>query len=156
MCYCVEVTHGSANRRIRVNFVQTIRRRHLKKDIPPISIREWEAHATEKYSECPKHITIVRHADLEDDSEFHCVIATPFVGPLRPGEKANYRRNFIIPGQDVMLVKDPEFGLFSIVRVMDEHDGSEHILFTGVNSRMGFVLPMEQVPPELLQTEEHV
>ena len=38
-----------------------------------VSIRDLEKWAVEKFKQCPKHITIIRHADREDDSQFHCV-----------------------------------------------------------------------------------
>ena len=99
-----------------------------------ISIRELERWAIEKYSDCPRQTTVVRHADLEDDSAFHCVIAGSGVV-----------RDFIVPGQNVLLLSDPEYGLFSTIRVRDK-DGGENALCVSVNSRIGFLLPVDKVP----------
>lgn len=118
-----------------------------------VNIRSLEELALEKYIECPKHITIVRHADLEDDSEFHCT-RTAIMGPLRKGE--GLVRNFIVPGQTVIMARDPKYGLFSVIRVSEEVNGPEFALVASVNSRMGFLLPLEKLPRELLGVEVQI
>lgn len=118
-----------------------------------VDIRSLEKDALEKYIECPKHITIVRHADLEDDSEFHCQIVA-LMGPPKPGTSTT--RNFIVPGQEVVMVEDKKYGQFSIIRVSEEVNGPEYALITSVHSRMGFLYPLEKLPKELLGVEVRV
>ena len=115
-----------------------------------IDIQELEKRAHERYRECPKHTTVVRHADLEDDSVFHCV-PVAIVGPHQSGKQGN--RVFIVPGQEVVMVEDPVYGLFSIIRVFEQINGPEYALVISVRSRMGFSVEIEKFPPDLLQTE---
>jgi hypothetical protein len=126
----------------------------LERNNPLISIREWEALAIERYSECPRQMTIVRHADNQDDSEFFCILAASFEGPVLPGVHAEYRRYFDVPGQDMTVVEDSQFGPFSVVQVWDQHDRSAYFLFTGVHSRMGFLVLADDVAVLLDREEE--
>ena len=116
-------------------------------------VRKLEQYALEKYKECTKCVTIVRHADHDDDSEFHCVPAAPFMGPLLPGIFSQYQRNFLVPGQDVINFNDEEVGRFSIVRVLEEENGPEYWLIASVTSRVGFIIPIDKLPNSLLKKE---
>jgi len=120
-----------------------------------INIRELESLALERYKECPKFVTIVRHADREDDSLFHCVPSKEFVGPLFPGGKT-YKRNFIVPGQDVVMVMDIKFGLFTILKVLETDDGPTYWLISSEQSRMGFIIGYSQLPEDLRKLAEAV
>ncbi len=118
-----------------------------------VSIRDLEKWAVEKFKQCPKHITIIRHADREDDSQFHCVpMLTKDVSMVQRHEPVD----FIVPGQTVIMVEDPEFGLFSIIRVTEKEGGPEFALVTSVTNRMGFLLPLEKLPPRLLHVDTPV
>ena len=119
-----------------------------KNTLPRVRIRDMEKHALEMYIECPKYTTIVRHADLVDDSVFHCY--TMFVGPARPGTDP-YQRNFIVPKQEVRLVEDPTYGLFSVIRVSENSDGPEQWLVTSIQNRMGFLLAFDKLRVEDLE-----
>lgn len=115
-------------------------------------VRSLERHALEKYKECPKYVTIVRHADLVDDSEFHCVLSAPFVGPPRQRGYSHYQKNFVVPGQKVINFDDDELGKFVLVRVIAE-DEVGYWLVASVRSRVGFLLPLDRVPQFLLCEE---
>jgi hypothetical protein len=115
-------------------------------------VRSLEHYALEKYKECPKFVTIVAHADLEDDSEFHCVLSKPFVGPPSPKGCNHYQKNFIVPGQKVINFDDDELGKFVIVKVIAE-DSNEYWLIVSVRSRIGFILSIEKLP-DFLRREE--
>ena len=111
-------------------------------------VRKLEQFAIEKYSECPKYVTIVRHADLEDDSEFHCM-RVPISSDLGPAPRlysSYYQRNFLVPGQEVINFEDDEVGRFSIVRVLESDNGPEYWLISSVRSRMGFIIPIDKLP----------
>jgi hypothetical protein len=118
----------------------------------PIDIRELEGMSVEKYRECPKHTTIVRHADLVDDSVFHCVPVIPFVGPPQQGENP-WHREFIVPGQEVLMGEDPTYGLFTFLRVLWEKRGVEFWLVTSIRSRIGFLLPLAIIQEERFRKE---
>lgn len=115
-------------------------------------VRSLERYALEKYKECPKYVTIVRHADREGDSEFHCVLSKPFIGPSPLNGCAHYQKNFIVPGQKVINFDDDELGKFVIVKVIAE-DGNEYWLIASVRSRIGFILSIEKLP-DFLRREE--
>lgn len=118
-------------------------------------VRKLEQFAIEKYSECPKYVTIVRHADLEDDSEFHCM-RVPISSDLGPAPRlysSYYQRNFLVPGQEVINFEDDEVGRFSIVRVLESDNGPEYWLISSVRSRMGFIIPIDKLPESLLKEE---
>ncbi|MFA6609011.1 MAG: hypothetical protein WCT07_03855 [Candidatus Paceibacterota bacterium] len=117
--------------------------------ITQVNIREFERYSIERYQKCPKHITIIRHADLEDDSELHCVLMD-YVGPK---QKQNLQKDFIVPGQEVIMVYDPTFGLFSIIRVSEKEGGPEFALVTSVQSFGGFLIPIEKLPINLFRLE---
>ena len=116
---------------------------------PIVNIRDLEKDACENYKQCPKHITIIRHADLEDDSQFHCIPMSTKDMPMQRSEPVD----FIVPGQTVVMVEDREFGLFSIIRVTEKENGPEFALVTSVTNRMGFLLPLEKLPSHLLHVE---
>jgi len=120
-----------------------------------INVRDLELLALERYKECPKFVTIVRHADREDDSLFHCVPSKGFVGPLIPGGKT-YKRNFIVPGQNVVMVTDNNFGLFTILKVLETDDGPTYWLISSEQSRMGFIIGYKQLPENLREIAEAV
>ncbi len=114
-----------------------------------INIRQLDQYAVEAYRQCPKHITIIRHADREDDSKFHCLpMATKSVPMVRLDPI-----DFIVPGQVVIMVEDSDFGLFTIIRVTEQEDGPQFALVTSVRNRMGFLIPFNKVPGHLLQME---
>lgn len=118
-------------------------------------VRKLELHAIEKYSECPKYVTIVRHADLVDDSEFHCVRVpvSPSVGPVPRINSQYYQRNFLVPGQEVINFDDDEVGRFAIVRVLETEEGPEYWLISSVRSRVGFIIPIDKLPESLMKKE---
>lgn len=124
-----------------------------KKTLPSVRIRELEKHALEMYIECPKYTTIVRHADLVDDSVFHCF--TTFVGAPAP-DTDPFQRNFTVPKQEVWLVEDSEYGLFSVIRVFENSEGPEFWLVTSIRNRMGFLLPLDHLHLEDLMPKAHV
>ncbi len=118
-------------------------------------VRKLEQYALEKYSECPKYVTIIRHADLEDDSEFHCVrsLLSPVFGPVPCIKSSYYQKKFIVPAQDVINFEDDEVGRFSIVHVTEVDGDSEYWLIASVRSRMGFIIPIDKLPESLLKKE---
>lgn len=116
-----------------------------------VNIRDLEALSLERYVECPKFVTIVRHVDHTDDSEFHCVPSTLL--PLADGTKAPVR-NFIVPYQDIIMVQDINFGRFCIVKVLDTDDGPQYWLISSVNSRTGFIILHDSLPENLLEAEK--
>lgn len=116
-------------------------------------ILDLEKDSVEKYSECPKYVTIIRHADREDDSKFHCVPFQPFTGPILPGIDPHYQRNFLVPGQEIITVEDLKYGLFSITKVLEKENGPEYWLVASVHSRMGFLIPFEKLPQDLILEE---
>jgi hypothetical protein len=124
-----------------------------KNSLPIVRIRELEKHALEMYVECPKYTTIVRHADLVDDSVFHCF--TTFIGPPLPGTYP-FQRNFTVPKQEVWLVEDAEYGLFSVIRVFEKPESPECWLVTSIRNRMGFLLPFEHLRLEDLMPVTYV
>lgn len=119
-------------------------------------VRQLEKFAVERYIECPKYMTIVRHADLEDDSEFHCVcmIASPELGPQPGIGFPYYVRNFVVPGQEIINFDDEVVGKFVILRVVKEENDKEYWLITNVWSRVGFIIPIDKLPESLLRNEE--
>jgi hypothetical protein len=119
-------------------------------------VRDLEKFAIEKYSECPKYVTIIRHADLQDDSEFHCVLFNSLIGPILPGRSRSLQRDFLVPGQDIILAHDMLYGLFSITRVLDQDLDVGYWLIVSVHSRMGFLIPLEKLPQELQQPAEEL
>lgn len=113
-------------------------------------VRKLEQSALEKYSECPKYVTIINHADKVDDSEFHCVYS--FNGPKLPASKLGVR-NFIVPGQELINFEDEDYGKFTVVRVFETEEGPEYWLIVSVQSRMGFIIPFNMLPESLLANE---
>jgi hypothetical protein len=120
--------------------------------IPEINIQVLEQFSLENYKECPKYVTIVRHASLEDDSEFHCVRCIPLIGPVIPGSSLS-KRNFIVPGQVVLMVTDKIFGLFCIIKVLDVDGASVFWLVSSAKSSVGFIIPLGALPKELLSNK---
>jgi hypothetical protein len=100
-----------------------------------VNVRDLEVFALDKFIRCPKYTTIVRHGDLEDNSEFFCTKV--FVGPPAPGTDP-YHRYFAVPRQSVVMAEDILYGLFSITYVMD--DAGEYWLVTSEKSGLGFLL----------------
>lgn len=49
------------------------------------------------------------------------------------------------------MARDRKYGLFSITRVTEQIDGPNYWLVTSVKNLMGFLLPFEKLPPELLE-----
>lgn len=106
-----------------------------------IHIRELEEEALVRFSECPKHLTIVRSADQVEDTPFHCMV------------DANTRRDFTVPKQEVVLVQDAEYGTFSVIKVRDKRDDAEYALFTD-RDRLGFLYPLDKLTFTLCVEEE--
>ena len=119
--------------------------------VPQVNIRELEKFAIERYQKCPKYITIVRHADLEDDSEFHCILMN-HIGSSEI--ETGFQKDFIVPGQEVIMVHDPIFGLFSIIRVSEKEGGPEFALVASAQSIGGFLMPIDKLSVNLLLPEE--
>lgn len=126
--------------------METVERRHHKR----IDVRALEDAAVEKYSKCPKYTTIVRHASLEDDSAFHCILLNS--GDISEAVPLESQRDFIVPEQLVIMAKDWESGLFSVIRVTEPINAKDYWLVTSVTSRMGFILPFDKLPQELLNS----
>lgn len=117
-----------------------------------VVVKGLEEIAVEKYFECPKFLTIVQHANRMDDSEVHCVPKLPCVGPTVLAEGYSYQRNFIIPGQNLILAEDERFGLFSIVRALEKEKGVWFWLITNVvNNWGGYIIPIDKLPEQFLK-----
>jgi hypothetical protein len=110
-----------------------------------VDIRSLEKLALETYRECPRFVTIITHADLTDDSGFHCVPSAPFVGP-KPVNNFSYQRDFIVPGQEITLLQDDTYGLFTLLKVLDTQDGPAYWMLSSVASRMGFIIAYDELP----------
>lgn len=108
-----------------------------------INIRTLEEKALVRFRECPKQVTIVRSADQKEDMPFHCIVDT---------QKS---RDFVVPKQEVMLVYDLEYGMFSVVKVRDKDGDGEYALFTS-RDRLGFLYPLGELPFEFPAAEESV
>lgn len=115
-----------------------------------INFRELEKFSIERYQRCPKYITIVRHANLEDDSEFHCILMD-YIGP-KP--QSWLQRNFIVPEQKVLMANDATFGLFAIIRVYEKEDGPEFALIASVQTVGGIIISIEDLQKEVFHIEE--
>ena len=120
-----------------------------------VDIRHLEKLSLEAYKECPRFVTIVTHADRTDDSLFHCVPAQPFIGPKKPGTFF-YHRDFIVPEQEIILLQDNDYGLFTLLRVMDSNQGPTYWLLSSVTSRMGFLVRHSDLPNSLVGEEEQL
>ena len=118
-----------------------------------VDIRLLEVMAVEVYQECPRFVTIVTHADRSDDSPIHCFLAKPFLGPKRRGDEV-YHRDFIVPEQSVILLQDNQFGLFSLLKVMESDGNKVYWLLSSTASRRGFVINYDDLPTSLLTEEE--
>lgn len=97
-------------------------------------------------------MSIVANANHEADSWLHCIPMDQPSDAIRLGAHPNVR-DFIIPRQSVIIVKDSEYGIFSILRVTDTTVGPDYWLVTSEKNRMGFLLPFDKLPPELLESE---
>jgi hypothetical protein len=115
------------------------------KDMSHIRIRDLEQFAIEKYNEGPKLPTIMHEIHKEGYGELHSVVS--FVGPFKIGTNP-FKRDFFVPRQEARMVEDPMYGLFSIVHVATEKNGPLYALITSVNSRIGFLMPLEFVTIE--------
>lgn len=114
-----------------------------------IDVRKLEESAVEKYRKCPKSITTIRHAELEEDTEFHCILLNPFRGPSLVGV-GEYLRKFTIPEQQVILVVDRDYGQFNVIQVLEPEENVAYWLVISYTNRMGFLLPLDKLPRELL------
>lgn len=121
--------------------------------VSQISIRTLEAYSIEKYRDVPSLPTIMHAADQKGNEEVHCVL-TSFVGPPQPGVNPLIR-DFIVPEQKVHMVEDPEYGLFSVIRVYRKEGSPLYALITSARSRMGFLLSVDKVKTEESKTWGH-
>lgn len=86
-----------------------------------------------EFKECPKVLTIGRHADLEETTEVYCLEA-----------KTNHRTSYFIPKQNLVSREGPESSTFHFVKVSEkENEPSMYWLVIHGVSRMGFLFPLE-------------
>lgn len=109
-----------------------------------------DVFAIEKYSQCPKQLTIVENATLPSDSGFYCIPMNNCAVHLGAN---TIIREFIVPQQCAIIAKDRKYGLFSVLRVTDITEGPDYWLVTSVKSLVGFLLPFDKLPQELLEKE---
>lgn len=106
----------------------------------------------EFYTETPKTMTAVTHANETDDSEFHCV----WTGCSRQiPQRVN--KVFTVPRQKVELLLDPVYGMFYLIRVIPQfvvplYPGKDFWLVAQANGRSGFLVSAEAIqedrPPQ--------
>lgn len=107
--------------------------------------------AIELYSKCPKAITVIRHADKTDDSEFHCIWkGLMFDWFSRSFAQVCAKRVFTVPRQQAQYLVDPNCGGFLAVRVRPQfpitsYVSSEYWLFASVKDPFGFLVPADAV-----------
>ena len=116
--------------------------------IPIIDITAlYQSEAFEYYSECPKIITAVTHADKTDDSEFYC----RWSGLHYDRETKEFRRYsakkvFIVPRQRVRQFFDRVYGDYLALKVIPPPDSSLYEgemfwLFVSIKNPFGFLVP---------------
>lgn len=118
----------------------------MEKSLPVIHVRSLERKAIERYKEGPKLPTVFHAADTGRSDDFHCVPICP-EGPPKPGVNP-FQRDFIVPKQEVRMVEDPDYGLFTITRVEEEEGGQSYLLVMSVKDRIGFLLRPEDCAVE--------
>ena len=99
----------------------------------------------EFYTETPKTVTAVTHADETDVSEFHCV----WKGCPRQSPQC-VDKFFNVPRQKVELLIDLRYGMFYLIKVIPKfvvplYPGKEFWLVAQANGRSGFLMPSEAV-----------
>ena len=84
------------------------------------------------FTECPKVLTLGRHADLEETTEVYCVDA-----------RTNEQIAYFIPKQNLLSRNGPESSIFHLIKV-SKIQGTEptHWLVIYGVSRKGFLLPV--------------
>lgn len=121
--------------------------------------------AIESYSRCPLTVTVVRHAEEMDDSEFDCVhigLCHNFERGAWTEETVHYasERIFIVPKQKIDTWKDPDYGMFYLVRVvprftlLSHRNEREFYLIGQMNGRAGFLVRLSAVDHQSGQEEE--
>lgn len=123
----------------------------MAKPLPIIRVRSLEHKALERYREGPKLPTVFHAADTGRSDDFHCVPVCP-EGPPKPGTNP-FQRDFAVPKQEVRMVEDPEYGLFTITRVQDGQNGPTYLLVMSVKDRIGFLLRPEDCVVEERELE---
>ncbi len=85
------------------------------------------------FRECPKILTIGRHADLEETTQVYCV-------DVISGEKLAY----FVPEQKLLSRQGPELSIFHLVKVSKQQNiQPTHWLVIYSVSRKGFLVPIE-------------
>lgn len=92
-----------------------------------------ERFAVHRYGECPKFLTIVRHADLEEDTPLHCVLT-----------KSKEAVDLHVPKQDFLLKNDEDGLRFAIIKVKQKPDDDVlYWLVVRLFDRKGILVPYE-------------
>ena len=85
-----------------------------------------------QFNECPKFLTIVRHADLSETTPLHCRVA---------GSRKEV--DFMVPQQKLDMQYTPEGIRYSAVLV--RRYGAHYYLFVCDPIRMGFLVPAKKI-----------
>ena len=95
--------------------------------------RNYKTRIVRDFRECPKVLTVGRHADLEETTEVYCVDA-------KTGERLAY----FVPEQKLLSRAGPERSIFHLVKVSKQQNTqpTHWLVIYGV-SRRGFLLPIE-------------
>lgn len=91
-----------------------------------------------KFVECPKFLTIVRHADLDEVTPIHCRVAGS-------GKEVD----FLVPQQKLDMQFTPEGIRYSAVLVIKNE--TPHYLFVCEWNRMGFLVPVRKINTQRLK-----
>lgn len=127
-------------------------------------IRLQKTKAVQMYTETPKTMTAVMHANEADDSEFHCV----WTGSNREGRSKHMpqgwpycvKKVFTVPRQRMEIRSDPIYGMFYCIRVipqfiLPQYPGKVFWLVAQMNGRYGFLVPLEKLDEEPQEEQVH-
>lgn len=122
-------------------------------------------HAVEVYSEVPKLVTAICHANASDNSEFHCVwtgTAHDIEGSRQQSEGRPYciKKVFLVPKQRMISCWDRKYGWFYAICVIPQFEvrlyGNQGFhLVAHMDSRKGFLIPSYRFLEGIKEEEPH-
>lgn len=102
-----------------------------------------------RFAETPRTLTVARHVDQEDDSEFFCIQILKVVDEHSGDSVEIWRKRlFLVPKQSLITRFDEKYGLFMCVQVMDPEENNQIFwMVSDCVDRRGFLLPLPAYSP---------
>jgi hypothetical protein len=118
------------------------------KKLPLIDVSELTQFAIDSYSETPKFMTIVRHADDVDHSLFFCVKIEQVIDPHSKKPVLVWsKKEFVVPRQRLCLYHSHGCNTYVAVEVMRGSQEKFWLIADCIN-RTGILVPYEKFNQE--------